>query len=229
MTHSQPAIPQATISQTPISQLLILQSGIARSILRTISAVSHRVRMRSKVLAEYLLPTLAFYSFSKRKRYTRELPSSNMQREAGFTLLEMIAVVAIIGVLAAIAVPRYQLYVARSQVASAYLLLKGQQISVEDHLLRGQVPTMAALGYSVQHVKHLHGKWNVTSQGALRYDFGEGAAPRIEKGSWLELRPGNDTRGWLCIAGGSLPKELVPTGCQADGGAGVKLVDDRKG
>jgi|GEM_PF-544913 len=205
------------------------QSTFVHSIFTIISAVSMPVKRRAIALADYFLPTRKLYFFSEGKQRIRWTPSPTTTGEAGFTLLEMIAVVAIIGVLAAIAVPRYQLYVARSQVASAYLLLKGQQISVEDHLLRGQIPTMAALGYSVQHVKHLHGKWNVTSQGALRYDFGEGAAPRVEKGSWLELRPGNDTRGWLCVAGGNLAKELVPAGCQAEGGADVKLVDAHKG
>ena len=37
-------------------------------------------------------------------------------REAGFTLIELMIVVAIVGVLAAIAVPAYQDYIARSRV-----------------------------------------------------------------------------------------------------------------
>ncbi|MEK5765756.1 pilin [Acinetobacter schindleri] len=54
---------------------------------------------------------------------------SNQQ---GFTLIELMIVVAIIGILAAIAIPQYQNYTARSQASEAINLLGGLKTPVMD-------------------------------------------------------------------------------------------------
>lgn len=53
--------------------------------------------------------------------------------QSGFTLIELMIVVAIIGILAAIAVPAYQSYLARSQVTEAISLIDGLKSPVADY------------------------------------------------------------------------------------------------
>ncbi|MBO1531889.1 pilin [Psychrobacter sp. F1192] len=67
-----------------------------------------------------------------------------MNTQKGFTLIELMIVVAIIGILAAIAIPQYQNYIAKSQVSRVMGETSSIKTAVEDCVLSGKVSSGTA-------------------------------------------------------------------------------------
>ena len=68
-----------------------------------------------------------------------------MSKTQGFTLIELLAIFAIIGILASIAMPLYQDYVARSQVSRLFGEVSGLKETIELELLEGGDPVSTSL------------------------------------------------------------------------------------
>ncbi len=64
-----------------------------------------------------------------------------MQKQKGFTLIELMIVVAIIAILAAVAVPAYTDYMKRSKVAEAVSLMAGLKTPIEEYIADGKWPS----------------------------------------------------------------------------------------
>ncbi|MER1973108.1 MAG: pilin [Psychrobacter alimentarius] len=162
-----------------------------------------------------------------------------MKAQKGFTLIELMIVVAIIGILAAIAIPQYQNYIAKSQVSRVMGELSSLKTSVETCYLNGeaaacdlgavqsdllgaltdvtQAASINGLAVQIETTKTVDGN-TATIEGT----FNNNAATALKGDALRWTRDSNGT--WTCST--SVEEKYRPTGCSAELGAAPDAGED---
>jgi len=136
----------------------------------------------------------------------------------GFTLIELMIVVAVIGILASIAIPAYQSYAVRAQVAEGLNLAGPVQLAVAEYNSgNGAFPAdnadatlSAPAAYSGNFVS------GISVNGAvISIQYGNGASAKIAgEEVTLTAQATNGSLEWACATGGAISTNYLPQVCR---------------
>ena len=139
-----------------------------------------------------------------------------MKAQKGFTLIELMIVVAIIGILAAIALPAYQDYTARAQATEALTATAGLRADIAVYLYEngdlGGVDSDAAVADNVTNLsgRYFSGVTVADTTGLITVTFDDG----VHSGGTMTIEPqttGTQITNWEC---GSLDNKYLPSACR---------------
>lgn len=140
-----------------------------------------------------------------------------MNKQKGFTLIELMIVLAIIGILAAIALPAYQDYTKRARVAEAITLADGVKTAVADYFAnRHHWPVSnqdAGLPSQIQG-NSVH-SITIGTQGVIVIEFNN----KVAQNAKLSFQPSATQDGsilWQCrpVAGTPMNPNWLPSSCR---------------
>jgi type IV pilus assembly protein PilA len=145
-----------------------------------------------------------------------------MTKNAGFTLIELMIVVAIIGILTAIAIPSYQGYIIKTQTNRALGELSAYKAPFEERTGSGGSVTNNDIGYNPSNLTNgvqavNIGTLNPDGSGQLQVTMGGNAHQNL---TGLTLRFDRDLAGkWECVVvntavASSWKSSYLPPGCR---------------
>ncbi len=141
-------------------------------------------------------------------------------KQKGFTLIELMIVVAIIGVLAAIAIPAYQDYIIRARVTEGLSLASSAQTTISENAMTGNADL--SLGWTppastsiVQSVAVAAGSGVITiTYTALAQSIVLTMTPQSSQKALVAGTPPADPITWTCAVSDANNDRYVPANCR---------------
>ncbi|HEZ7088271.1 TPA: pilin [Neisseria meningitidis] len=124
--------------------------------------------------------------------------------QKGFTLIELMIVIAIVGILAAVALPAYQDYTARAQVSEAILLAEGQKSAVTEYYLNHGIwpknNTSAGVASSATDIKGKYVQSVIVANGVVTAEMKSTGVNKEIQGKKLSLwaKRQDGSVKWFC-------------------------------